>query len=265
MKKQLSLILAIAIAGSICACNKESEGKKDTSNYETTNKTTEAATDDNSEATSSASQVVTDIAPAETDPQIKLIASKKDTWFTPSDDHATYYYCVTDLDHNGRLEVISASMQGAGYFTSADFFEVNEACDDLIECSLPNDDFEGFLFPDIITDEPVDVYTDGDHYTYIFDDTVVINSDESSLYTNTLSLNNTFINIYVIAEKTTRADGSIFYSDFSRVLEENEYQAILDNPVSDQTKSACYLGWIPTTNIDDLNSLLNGSYQTFLG
>lgn len=265
MKKQLSLIMAVVMAGSICACNKKTEEKKDTPNSETSGETSEVTTVEGSETEASASQVIPDNTPSETDPQIDLIASKKDIWLTPSDDHATYYYCVTDLDHNGRLEVICASMQGAGYFTSANFFEVNDEGDDLIECSLPGDDFEGFLFPDIITDKPVDVYTDGNLYTYIFDDTVVINSDESSLYTNTFCLNNTYINVYVIAEKTTRSDGSVFYSDFSRDIDESEYQSILDNPISGQTKSTCYLGWVPTTNTEDLNSLLKGSYNAFSG
>ncbi|MBO7426993.1 MAG: hypothetical protein J6U23_15115 [Clostridiales bacterium] len=265
MKKNLSLIMALVMAGSICACNNDTGDKKEVTDKETTSTTTEETTVGESESTTSASQVVKDIGPSETDPQIDLIASLKDTWFTPSDDHATFYYCVTDFDHNGRLEINCASMQGSGYFTSARFFEVNEACDGLTECSLPNDDFEGFLFPDIITDEPIEVYTDGNTYTYIFDDTVVTNSDESSLYTNTFSINNTYINIFVIAEKTSRSDGSIFYSDFSRVLDESEYQSILDNPVPGQTKSTCYLGWIPTSNTEDLNALLKGSYQTFLG
>lgn len=265
MKKKLSLIMALVMAGSLCSCNKETDDKKDIPDNETTNETTEGTTIEGSETTPSATQATTNNVPSETDPQIDLIASKKDIWFTPSNDHATYYYCVTDFDHNGRLEVVCASMQGAGYFTTASFFEVNEACDGLIECSLPNDDFEGFLFPDIITDQAIDVYTDGNIYTYIFDDTVVTNADESSLYTNTFSINNTYINIYVIAEKTSRSDGSVFYSDFSRDIDENEYQSILDNPVPGQTKSTCYLGWIPTTNADDLSSLLKGSYQTFLG
>lgn len=265
MKKQLSLILTVTMAVGLCACNKETKDKKDIPNNETTNGTSETTSSDSFETTPSVSQVATDNAPSEADPQIDLIVLMKDTWFTPSDDHVTYYYCVTDFDHNGRLEVVCASMQGAGYFTTARFFEVNESCDGLIECSLPNDDFEGFLFPDIITDKAIEVYTDGNLYTYIFDDTVVTNADESSLYTNTFSLNNTYINIYIIAEKTTKSDGSIFYSDFSRVIDESEYQSILDNPVSGQTKSTCYLGWIPTTNTEDLSSLLKGSYRTFLG
>ena len=262
MKRQLSLILAMALAGSICACDKEAEDKKDDISENTTFETTSETTDEEQDVTSSTSAVIADQEPAETDPQIELIASKKDTWLTSGDG---YSYCVTDLDHNGRLEVICATMKGTGYFTSARFFEVNEACDDLIECTLPNDDFEGFLFPDIITDEPIDVYTDGNTYTYIFDDNVVTNADESSLYTNTFSLMNTYINIYVIAEKTTRSDGSVFYSDFSRVIDENEYQAILNSPLGSQTKSSCYLGWIPATDTDDLSSLLKSSYQTFLG
>lgn len=266
MKKQASLIMAALIAGSICACNKETPKDKGiTDNIKTTEEKETEETTGKSEPLPSTSLNTEDNTPSETDPQIDLIEVKKDVWFVPSDDHTTYYYAVTDMDHNGKLEIICASMQGAGYFTSATFFEVNDAGDDLVECSLPNDDFEGFLFPDIITDGPIDVYTDGSQYTYIFDDTVVVNSDSSTLYTNTVSLKNTYINIYIIAGKTTGSDGSVTYNDFVKDIEESEYQAIIDEPVKGQTKSTCYFGWVPTTNTNDLNSLLKGSYQAFIG
>lgn len=62
--------------------------------------------------------------------QLALISRCKDVWLDTSDDGGgplMQKYAVTDLDHNGRLEVIASSgRQGSGAFTSSEYYQVSE-------------------------------------------------------------------------------------------------------------------------------------------
>ena len=85
---------------------------------------------------------VTEVSAAETAPasedaavseeisaQLSLIAANASVWVQDASYGTVYQYTVTDLDQNGRLEVIAASLQGTGLYTYSCFFEVNEARD----------------------------------------------------------------------------------------------------------------------------------------
>lgn len=57
--------------------------------------------------------------------QRHILEENRSLWaFGKGDDAPDWYYAFTDLDHNGLLEVISASTQGTGIFTFAHFYEV---------------------------------------------------------------------------------------------------------------------------------------------
>ena len=49
--------------------------------------------------------------------QISLIYSNFAETFKQVGDGEVWSYTVTDLDHNGRLELVAASIQGSGRFT----------------------------------------------------------------------------------------------------------------------------------------------------
>lgn len=60
--------------------------------------------------------------------QLALIGRQSDVWLETGDDTEGmgYYYAVTDLDHNGRREVIvSTGPQGSGVFTSSKYYQVS--------------------------------------------------------------------------------------------------------------------------------------------
>ena len=79
-------------------------------------------------------------------------------------------YAVTDLDHNGRLEIFGADNGGDVGFTTFEVFEVNESLDGLVKC------FDNFIFdetqlhPDICESEMINTYKDGTRYIYQFRD-----------------------------------------------------------------------------------------------
>ena len=83
-------------------------------------------------------------SPAETvgssDPsdQIKLIAENRDLWLVTDPLKANdVQYALTDLDGNGRLELISTITEGTGLFTSTQFYEVSEDFNKLQRLEYP--------------------------------------------------------------------------------------------------------------------------------
>ena len=57
--------------------------------------------------------------------QIRLIYASKEYWERDSSTHMVMY-AVTDLDHNGRLEIITAENYSSGNYTHLEIWEVDE-------------------------------------------------------------------------------------------------------------------------------------------
>ena len=101
MKKRLSILLALALIFSLSAC---SGGQQNEPSQE---ETPSASSD-----------------PAD---QVKLIAENRDLWLSADPQQADFVrYAVTDMDENGRLELISTVTEGTGQFSSTRFWEVSE-------------------------------------------------------------------------------------------------------------------------------------------
>lgn len=109
--------------------------------------------------------------------QLKLIAENVELW-RYEEDYLSCGYAVTDLDQNGRLEILASSMQGTGLYTYTICFEVNEAGDGMDQVVL---DSEVLMFlgsePDIMQ-KTATVYCDSAEavYRYLFDDTMRISA-----------------------------------------------------------------------------------------
>lgn len=99
--------------------------------------------------------------------QIKLLMSQVDTWKVLSEEAETYYYAVTDLDRNGRLEIVAASTQGTGFYTYGTVHEVSADFTDVHECMTPCKQDEDL--PEIIMDSTPAAYDqDSGCYDYLF-------------------------------------------------------------------------------------------------
>ena len=71
---------------------------------------------------------------ADAEEQIRLIADSRDVWELAEPDMDTVGYMCSDLDGNGRLEILVAESGGTGLSTYTRIYEVNEAKDALIPC-----------------------------------------------------------------------------------------------------------------------------------
>lgn len=139
------------------------------------------------------------------DTQIDLIARYADAW-KEDVDFGLWCYTVTDLDQNGRLEIIAASVQGTGNYTYINIMEVSE--DGTALLPVRQNRGEGDSAPDIIVDSvPEFIYEPDDHYYYIFDDYIRNGYAESYFTKNAVWLEDGVWNEYCMAS------GSLIYQD----------------------------------------------------
>ena len=101
--------------------------------------------------------------------QINLIAANANLW-KQNIDFGLWGFAVTDLDHNGRLEILAASVQGTGFYTYINAYEVNEKGDGFNELQGPSI-LRTDSAPDImVSNVPCYFDKDAGRYYYIFDD-----------------------------------------------------------------------------------------------
>ena len=112
--------------------------------------------------------------PAETLPsaeeQRRILEENRSLWTFDEEYYSPdWYYAFTDLDHNGLLEVISASTQGSGIFTYARFYEVLPDGSGVRNLYHADMEFEGpDDWPEIVLDS-IPCYYDraADRYYYV--------------------------------------------------------------------------------------------------
>ena len=66
--------------------------------------------------------------------QVDLLFSNFNT--VKQNDASVWSYAVTDLDHNGKLELLAASIQGDGRYTALNAWEVSEDGKTLNQCHV---------------------------------------------------------------------------------------------------------------------------------
>ena len=102
--------------------------------------------------------------------QQQFLMDRQETWRFPEGPEP-WFYAFTDLDHNGRLEVLVASTQGSGIFTYAECWEVNAAFDGLDHCTADYAEEEFFAWPEIVMEEAPCYYDSASGlYHYVFTD-----------------------------------------------------------------------------------------------
>lgn len=102
--------------------------------------------------------------------EVNAVVNKMDQWtITAKEGTSIYFYAMTDLDQNGKYEIISAENYGVGDYTESRMFELSEDGKTLTEIEHV---YEGDSQVDLMQ-EKADVYKDTEtgFYYYIFSDT----------------------------------------------------------------------------------------------
>lgn len=121
---------------------------------------TEASTEESTEETAP-EESYTLLIPAEE--QIALLVANRDLWYPADDYYVPYSYAVTDLDQNGRLELLINICMGTGFFSENFAWEVNETGDGIVSCGEIFETYEsqvdlGYAAADAYYDAETDIY-----------------------------------------------------------------------------------------------------------
>ena len=85
--------------------------------------------------------------------QKQILENNRSLWEFTDPWDSPWFYTFTDLDHNGRLEVLAASVQGSGIYTYAHFYEVRTDGSGIENVYHENEEIEGpDDWPEIIMD-----------------------------------------------------------------------------------------------------------------
>ena len=123
-------------------------------------------------------------------------------WGCPPSGNIRRMFTVTDLDQNGRLELIISRLEGSGQYTYSDYYEVNKELDKLTPCEWLDRTFESEA--DIMVSS-VPVYYDSNNkmYYYIFHDRIPDGIHYASENKRAISLANGKLSERILAYKNT--------------------------------------------------------------
>lgn len=204
--------------------------------------------------------------------QLQIIVDNKSLWFGDVDGER-YGYAITDLNHNGRIEIISSSTQGTGIYSYSKYWEVNESFDGLVQYSSTVEEYDSEA--DIIK-ESVPVYYDSDQnrYYYIFDDLIKNGAAEYCENKRGLYFEQEQVFEVFLAYKTTiyvNSSPTITYEDADEhMISEEEYNNIADQVFAGMEKKQANMKWLlnETSDINGLSDeellrMLEESYLAF--
>lgn len=250
MKKHLALILALCMIFALCACDALPPAPTPTPvpTPSPTPAPTPAPVDNTAE-----------------DSQIALIFNNLSIL---SSDAAgsPRLYAITDLDHNGRIELVAAVTEGTGQYTSGRIIEIDEAYSAFREVNLGLAARE--YLPDVIT-SPVDTYYDAasDTYYYIYTDT---NPDANAAHYDVLealSLKNGILSHTVLGWRNLQTiNGRQAFSCYDAnggMLDPTSYSALASTRFANCEKSSSNLQFFQLSGAT-LDTLIS-SYKAFVG
>lgn len=265
MKKLLAALLCACLLLSLCACSGQGE---------TVPAQTPAVSDPSAPAASPSSAPATPSA----EEQILLLLARRSEWDCTDEEFTEYdrfSYAVTDLDHNGRLELFAARTQGSGVFTEGKLFEVSADFSALAPCTFVYDDgTECWDLPEVIINS-VQTFTDAasglTQYIFLNTTKVGVTNDgaiESGTSMNALSLRDGVVTVsrlgYLHALYYTESSDIRYYDAADNEITEAQYQSLAVDTFSSLTESSTQFGWF-TFNDGAAEELLPLSWQVFSG
>ncbi len=201
--------------------------------------------------------------------QIQLITLNKADWFLNSEFGESYFFTITDLNQNGRLELILSTCQGTGMYTTSAYYEVNEEMDGLL--ALSADLLEGDSEPDIINNTSVAYHqADTDIWYYIFKDSM--RAGAAGYYENTSSvwIESDTVQYEILGKFSLLYEGESEVSSYQNALDQDiteaEYETISDQQYQGYEKYSVSLNWINVSDTtDDTDQLFTKAKESFEG
>lgn len=211
--------------------------------------------------------------------QIRLMADSADLWICKDESYAgRYLYAVTDLDENGRYELISCINEGSGQFSTLAFLEVSEDGRSLEPLSYDygNENSE----PDIAYSPMLRCYSSPEGNHYVIADYIGNGPADTSYLQDWLTLREGRVDAGCIAYCSALADSSeypeesglnfYYYSGESDEpdLDRESFISAPDDRFEGCERRVCTLSWTGISadaarNEDELCKLLGESAVGF--
>ena len=147
MKRITLIVISLIMILMITGCGAKTAGAVETAQPAAQ---TAPATEQSAELQTAEAEFLSAPSVIPEDQQKQLIMTNYSLWAYTEPWDSPWFYAVTDLDHNGRMEIIAATLQGTGLYTWMKVYEVNADCSGLSEVALMEE--EGFSYPDLVVD-----------------------------------------------------------------------------------------------------------------
>ncbi len=200
--------------------------------------------------------------------QIKLIADNFDSWKL-SDKIGLGAYAVTDIDNNGRLEIISSYCNGTGLYSNNNVWQINKNMDGLEKCNqnINEEDSQ----PDLISYDNLDAYYDSQKNIYYLILQDMSRNGMAEYYENkrAWSLQDNEIKQNYLAHKTTvytddEDNAQITCKDANdNPITQEEYKNIADKIYSGLKKLSVKINWVNTQDLTDKDKLYDALYDSY--
>lgn len=221
-------------------------------------------------------QAITQFIRGTTNAQLALIDASRDTW-KALDETEAWCYAVTDLDGNGRLEILSSETHGSGHFTTFRAWEVGEDFVSLIPIAEPGDygsivvmgasTYEETTLVKDAVDRFTDPQTDISYYVQediVKDGAAHYYETKSAVFLSGGTMDRVILG-YLQTDYSADDYGTVTYHapDDSPISEE----AYMNPPrLSGMTRSAAQIGWLTYFRSNDLTrDALASSWEAFQG
>ncbi|MGN1306846.1 MAG: hypothetical protein ACI4V3_04190 [Faecousia sp.] len=280
MKKFWLLLTLATLTLSLAACQGERKGilsflqeglgKEESSTTEaTTTEETTTETPTTEAPTTEASTAPVPEMPYED--QIALLAVNYPQW-VKTDSAVPYSFAVTDLDRNGRLEVITSVCMGTGIFTYTDIWEINETYDGVMRCET---DFDEYYSQADIIDASLTAFARGGDYYYIVTDYIRNGYAYHAAETRSMCLKDGVYSETLLAYCVTEVsedyeETTTYYDADATVISEAEFETMSEVCFADARPYTATLGWISfyEDEIEAMDTLawenvLTDSWQSF--
>lgn len=262
-KRITAVLLSSAMALSLCACSETPATSKATE--ETT--TTAAPETTESETSATSEETVTDESKNPSDElQAKVIVDNISVWKQSGEEADLYMYAVTDLDMDGKYEIVKSTTQGTGHYTTAEFWEVEGDKLEKREDNLG----EGYFFPELAVTSWNQVLKN-EQYKFVLEDFYKGSAVEYGSSIAVIYMEDNVIKCDYVADQHVDVDDdgkeNIKYSAGDKEIDEETYNDYkTTGGIKDAEYAARSISWISNVDIEaDPGSFISDSLKVFAG
>ncbi len=205
--------------------------------------------------------------------QLRFIVDNIDAW-NILDETDSWGYAVTDLNQNGRLELITSECHGTGFYSTTRIYEVNDTYDALIEYSNNLTEYDSA--PDFVFRKEYDAFYADNGYHLVIEDMIKENATTYHYIDYSVAFRNNLIEYNVLRRRTetyklTEDDTTLitqYYDEALNTIDEEAYLTLIDDLYKDTEKYRVTIGWSDPIHLDEhdneeLMDILFDSYTLF--